>query len=625
MAFPQYVDISSFQPSTVDWPAYVAWSKVVDGVARLAVRASEGTVPATPGTNVGDTHYDAYVSGIRAADPNAVVLHYHYAYPQFNSPADEVNWMAEQVNRVGLNPQDVVMLDFEENSTSETDDAWALAWLQAAQQKFGRVPVIYASDSMVRNRLQNAALIAFGLIDAKWDGGTTPPTPPPPWTSLWAWQYTDSLSGVPGFGSASVDADFFMHVGATPPPPPAPAPALVTNHGAVLDLQKSFQLDGGSQMKCGPWTASELRFAGLPGQGPRGSATDVGKWASAEYTKWIGPDVPSDQQGSSIDNMHEFFVDATDPKTGTRNLHWHDIPAISPSSNRSDDNKRIIRVLNAGYAAAVTVNEQSVKRPDGTNPYPWQPALGPVNHVFTIIGHTPDGFFLVDDELNKNDAWPDKYSQSALEIHWASVVQVVGPDPAHPWLLPIPDFDDPLQWPAGFIAQTFGGEPVGVPTGWTLSADGSTLTASNGVPVHTGFKDEVINAVPQWDQNNVPQTAEYHTDQVLLHRPDLGGGQVQPFRDDFLWWTSTRNQVVREKELGIEIYLREQKIAAITANLTAIQAQLTQAQQQLAECQAAGGGVPPDVQAAINSAVTQLQGAVSSVSSVESQLQPFVK
>lgn len=599
MAFPGYVDISSWQPSAVNWAAYVAWSKAVDGVARLAVRASEGTAPATPGTNVGDTHYASYVSGIRAADPNAIVIHYHYAYPQFNSPQAEVDWMASQVAQVGLGPQDLIMLDFEENVASGTNDAWALAWLEAAKSKFGRTPVIYASLSMVQNRLQNSQLSAFPLILADWTGGVTPPSAPAPWSSLWAWQYTDNLSSVPGFGSASVDANFYLHVGNTPPPPPV---HLVTNHGAVLDLRKSYQLDGGSQDKCGPWTASELRFAGLPGHGAQGTTGDVGTWAHTEYEKWIGQDVVSDQQGSSIDNMHEFFTDSTDPDPNgahQRNLHWHDIPAINPSSNRSDDNRRVIRALDAGYPVAVTVNEQSVKRPDGSNPYPWQPALGPVNHIFTIVGHTSDGFFLVDDELNLNDAWPDKYSQSALEMHWASVIQVVGPDPAHPWLLPIPDVDDPLQYPAGFVAQTFGGEQVGVPNGWKLSADGATLTATNGVSLHTGFKDEVINATPQWDPANVPQTPEYHVDQVLLHRPDLGAGQVQPFRDDLLWFTPA-NGVVREKELGLEIWLREQKIQALTATLSSVQAQLD-------ACQASSGGIPADLQAAVNQIVAELQ------------------
>lgn len=580
MAFPQYVDISSFQPTTVDWGAYVAWSKRVDGISRLACRASEGT-------GVGDVHYAAYVSGIRAADPNAVVIHYHYAYPQLNSATAEVDWMASQISQVGLKPQDVIMLDFEENATTGTNADWALVWMQAAARTFGRMPVIYASDSMVRNRLQNAALAAYGLIDANWTGGTTPPPVPAPWKELWAWQYTDNLAGVPGFGSANVDANFYLH--AAPPRP------VYTHNGTVISLQKSYQLmsSAESQDQCGPWTASELKYAGLPGQPPRGTVDEVHKWANQEYTAYLGPDVTSNQTGSSIDNMHSFFRDA--------GYHWWDIDAIGPTSTRSHDNAEVIAALNAGYPVVVTVNEQSVIRSNGSNPYPWQPGLGPVNHIFTIVGHTSDGYFLVADELNAWDAWPDKYSQAHLEIHWASIIGLVGPDPAHPWFAPIPS-GNPLLWPAGFNGQNFSGGSMAVPNGWVLSTDGATLTAPNGVAVRMGFKDEVISASPQWDPANVPQIEEYHVNQVLLHRPDIGAGDVQPFRDDYLWWTQAKG-VVREKQLGLEIFLRDQKLAV----LSSVQAQVASLQAELDACRAAGGGVPASLQAAVNQVVTTLQ------------------
>lgn len=582
--FPGYVDISTFQPATVDWNAYVAWSKQVDGIARLACRASEGT-------GVGDAHYAAYVSGIRAVDPKAVVIHYHYAYPQYNSPQAEVDWMASQVS---LWSQDIIMLDFEENAVTGTNADWVLAWLKAAELKFGKlgkIPVIYASLSMVQNRLQDSRLTRYPLILADWTGGTTPPPAPAPWKDLWAWQYTDNLAGVPGFGSANVDANFYLH--AAPPKP------VYTSNGMVISLQKSYQLmnPAESQDQCGPWTASELKHAGLPGQPPRGTVDDVHSWAVTEYTNYLGPDVTSNQTGSSIDNMHSFFHDA--------GYHYWDIGAVTPTSTRSHDTAEIIAALNAGYPVVVTVNEQSVIRPDGSNPYPWQPALGPVNHIFCIVGHTSDGYFLVADELNAGDAWPDKYKQSRLEIHWASVIGLVGPNPAQPWFAPIPS-GDPLSWPAGFNGQNFGGNTVGVPTGWNLSPDGSTLTAKNGVAVHAGFKDAVLNASPQWNADNVPQVAEYHTDQVLLHRPDIGTGNAQPFRDDYLWWTPAKG-VVREQELGLELFLRDQKISALSTNLSSVQAQLASVQTQLAACQAAGGGIPADLQAAVNQAVTDLQ------------------
>lgn len=225
-----------------------------------------------------------------------------------------------------------------------------------------------------------------------------------------------------------------------------PMPLNLSPSGCVVDLVKSFQLDGNSQDKCGPWSVSELHHANLPGHGAKATRLDVQSWASEKYIQYIGPDVASDQNGSSIDNMHQFLKDA--------GLHWWDIAGIVPQSKHSDDIARLHRALDAGYPVLVTINEQSVIRSNGSNPYPWQPRLGPVNHIFTVVGHTRDGYLLVDDELNQGDAWPDKYSEAHIECHWASVVQLVGPDAANPWLKGIPG-DDPLTWPAGFNAQNF--------------------------------------------------------------------------------------------------------------------------------------------------------------------------
>ena len=103
----------------------------------------------------------------------------------------------------------------------------------------------------------------------------------------------------------------------------APIPLVLSPTGCVVDLIKSYQLDGGSQDKCGPWSVAELHYAGLPGHGPKGTANDVQSWAHVEYTKYIGPDTPDDQQGSSVDNMHQFLKDA--------GLHWWDITRYYPT------------------------------------------------------------------------------------------------------------------------------------------------------------------------------------------------------------------------------------------------------------------------------------------------------
>lgn len=599
---PLYIDISAFQPivSSSAWYAYKAWSATGDGTSRIAVKATEGI-------GFTDANYQGNLSAVRAAGID-VVIHYHYARPDLgNDPVAEAQYMASVVK--GLSAHDVIMLDFEENASSGTNADWAYKWLAEAESLFGRTPVIYASRSMVQNRLQDSRLPHFPLIVAEWPGSNTPspvPSAPAPWTKLWAWQYTDSLSGVPGF-PVSVDANAYL-AGSLP---------LVLHNGCVLDLQKSYQLDGGSQDKCGPWSVSELRFAGLPGQGPNGTASDVQAWAHAEYTQWIGPDVVSDQNGSSIDNMHQFLTDSTDPKTGGRNLYGKDITAISPTSQRTSDNAHIIAALNAGYPVLVTVNEQSVIRRDGSNPYPWQPALGPVNHIFTVVGHTSDGYFLVDDELNQGDSWPDAYNMSKLEVFWASIVQVIGPDPANPWLAAIPS-NDPTTWPAGFNAQRFagaqGGGTVPVPNGW--HDDGTRLTAPNGHYLVQGFRNVVLDA-PTWDPGNEPQEEEQSVAQVLEHRPDLGAGTAVHLRDNYFWWTAAKG-VVNEQELGLELFLKQQKLAQAEAQIAQLQAQVQQLENS-------GTGIPPALQTIINNVAAQLPTVSGELTTLGQDLQPYVK
>ena len=281
---------------------------------------------------------------------------------------------------------------------------------------------------------------------------------------------------------------------------------LITNNGAVLDLRKSYQLEPGeTQDACGPWSVSELHYAGLPGHGPRGTAEQVDEWADMEYIRWIGPNVSSDQGGSSIDNMHQFLKDA--------GLHWWDITGINPQSKQSDDIARLHRATGAGYPVLVTVNEQSVHRRDGSNPYPWQPALGPVNHIFTVVGHTHDGYLLVDDELNQGDNWPDQYSEASIECHWACTVRVMGPDTVLPWLKPIPG-EDPLQWLAGFNAQNFGGGNITVSDKFLQDYWNSTAAFFGGTAPDytTGIANKWKSDVKAGHWRGAPLTQEYKSD-----------------------------------------------------------------------------------------------------------------
>ncbi len=143
--------------------------------------------------------------------------------------------------------------------------------------------------------------------------------------------------------------------------------------------------------------------------------------------------------------------------------------------------------------------------------------------------------------------------------HGIRADHIVGHNEIEPISKPSCPGNYPMAELKAFIAS--GGSML--PTGWT--DDGTTLTAKNGIKVVRGFRNKVL-AAASWDSDNVPNEEGHQVSQVLLHRPDLGNGEVQSFRDDFLWFTSARG-VVQEKELGLEMFLREKIIADQTQEI----------------------------------------------------------
>jgi GH25 family lysozyme M1 (1,4-beta-N-acetylmuramidase) len=199
---PQFVDVSQFQPANIDWKAYKAWSASGDGISRVSLRSSYGN-------GYQDPHFAAYRQGALAAGIDVLIL-YHYSYPSINNPIAEAN---SQYNIVGaIRPQDILILDFEENVPQATP-AWALAWLGQQEANYGgKLPGLYASSAYIQARLQDSRLAKYPLWLANWQ--YTPDERPPvpaPWTQYEFAQYTDRATNVPGIGG-TVDADIFLGV-----------------------------------------------------------------------------------------------------------------------------------------------------------------------------------------------------------------------------------------------------------------------------------------------------------------------------------------------------------------------------------------------------------------------------
>jgi len=205
---PQFIDISQWQPQTIDWQAYKAWSAQGDGVSRVAMRSSYGT-------GYADTHFQTYRNAALVAGIGQII-YYHYSYPSINNPVDEAKWQHDVVGDV--RPQDILILDFEENTPNATGD-WAFAWLAQQEANYsGKLPGLYASSAYIQSRLQDSRLSRYPLWLANWtfNPNTRPPVPSP-WSAYEIVQYTDHATNVPGIGPGNVDCNIYL--GASIPPP----------------------------------------------------------------------------------------------------------------------------------------------------------------------------------------------------------------------------------------------------------------------------------------------------------------------------------------------------------------------------------------------------------------------
>lgn len=192
------------------------------------------------------------------------------------------------------------------------------------------------------------------------------------------------------------------------------------------------------------------------------SAEDVDRWSDQQYAAIYGSYDAGQMGGISIDQLHTVLHNA--------GLHYWDIAAIAPGSTHTSDLAHIKAALQAGYPVVATVVEASVRDLTGDiaagNPYEWNPdcdSQSCMTHVLVWVGVAPDGNLLAIDYANvvgplqgSNTVrpWPRKYDSATIDNTFASIVQLVGPDPQNPWLKPIPS-GDPSSWPAGFTAQNF--------------------------------------------------------------------------------------------------------------------------------------------------------------------------
>lgn len=291
-----FADISSWQPAEINWPAYVAWSRSGDGIARVILRSSQGV-------GAPDPHFEAYWHGAIAAGVEVIGV-YHYAYPNLqpgtSGAVSEANYL-HQVVGARLRDQDFLMLDYEQNVPQATAE-WALAFLEQTENNFGRLPKIYSYHSFIVEKLQDTRLARYPLIYALWTfDPSSRPAAPHPWADYEFLQYTDKGS-VPGIaGRVDINVLTGGHTVVPAPPLPAPTPPPVippaplptpphTGHGTytieggdtLYSIAAKLGID--EQWLCGynhNLLDAEAKKRGLPG-------TDA---ASGDKCHWIFPGV----------------------------------------------------------------------------------------------------------------------------------------------------------------------------------------------------------------------------------------------------------------------------------------------------------------------------------------------
>ncbi len=559
MAAPLFVDISVFQPAVVDWSLYLPWSARNDGRARLSIRATEGT-------GVRDGHYARYRSeSIAEAAKLGIpldLIHYHFSDPDLNSPQAEADFFRSVVGSLDGRATDVWMLDFEKN-VPQSNASWALGWCRRAESNFnGLIGTIYASKSFAEARLQDTRLARYSYTMADWTfDPNVRPSCPLPWRKYQYLQWTDQDVQVPGFFNADgspvrVDADIFM--------------------GSVM---------GGDYAEA-MWLPSPNFWSGN----------------TKDYVVIHGTATCGTQTGYELATSPEF----TDGKT--KSVHYINDRNDSPVY-------QVVREHDSAWGnCCVTGNACA----DGTLPHP---GTGDCHDPWLIMDHNYNVNSISIENVkhdcdNADGLTTVQYNKLVALVHdiclrngipMRRATDASGGIIGHFDLDPVNKARCPgnFPWDQFLKDVAAGGGQSMLPTGWT--DDGTTLTAKNGIVVVRGFRNKVLDAA-SWDSDDVPNTVEFHADQVLYHRPDLGAGQVQTFRDHYMWFTSTRG-VVLEKELGLEIYLRDKKIADLEAQLAA-----------------GGGGTPPTppdtsaLKAALDAVVADLQKASTDAQAAETDL-----
>lgn len=141
-----------------------------------------------------------------------------------------------------------------------------------------------------------------------------------------------------------------------------------------------------SEDACGPYSTGYIKYMGAPGTGTKGITKDIDAWAFAMYTKYIGPDIKSNHNGTDVPQLYAMLKDAAI----TTRLEFN------PLALTVDAIKQSIAIGRPVIVAAAETGMHDVDNGNKVD-YSWTPSG---NHIIVVSGVRADGALLVRDPAN---------------------------------------------------------------------------------------------------------------------------------------------------------------------------------------------------------------------------------
>lgn len=203
---------------------------------------------------------------------------------------------------------------------------------------------------------------------------------------------------------------------------------------------------GQSTMKCGPEAVAVFWHSVAPGQHNPYSSNDIHSMAEQDYIKFIGPDVPGDQGGTSNQALYNMLQEHRFAyKIGPADINW------------------VRAWLVNGYPVIIGISESSVDdlQLAGT-PYSWN--TSGLTHIVVASGPGNPGELLVRDTANIGPQGvrpgPRRYNANKLQLISATMVV--------PSWLPVPAGNNPPP-------------PPPPPVDWKKQAQEALTTLQNAI------------------------------------------------------------------------------------------------------------------------------------------------